>query len=72
MDMEQNMPFGESLLELRRERGVGQVELARAIGVSKGIISLWENGKREPTLSNLIALSEFFQVSLDDLAGRRY
>lgn len=72
MNMEQIMPFGESLLELRRERGVGQVELARAIGVSKGIISLWENGKREPTLSNLIALSEFFQVSLDDLAGRRY
>ena len=72
MDMEQILPFKESLLELRKERGVGQVELARAIGVSKGIVSLWENGKREPTLSNLLALSDFFQVSLDYLVGRRY
>lgn len=72
MDMEQILTFKESLLELRKERGIGQVELARAIGVSKGIVSLWENGKREPTLSNLLALSDFFQVSLDYLAGRRY
>lgn len=72
MDMEQILTFKESLLELRKERGIGQVELARAIGVSKGIVSLWENGKREPTLSNLLALSDFFQVSLDYLVGRRY
>ena len=72
MDMEQILTFKESLLELRKERGIGQVELARAIGMSKGIVSLWENGKREPTLSNLLALSDFFQVSLDYLVGRRY
>ena len=70
--MEQILTFKESLLEIRKERGIGQVELARAIGVSKGIVSLWENGKREPTLSNLLALSDFFQVSLDYLVGRRY
>lgn len=70
--MEQILTFKESLFELRKERGIGQVELARTIGVSKGIVSLWENGKREPTLSNLLALSDFFQVSLDYLVGRRY
>ncbi|MBQ8881928.1 MAG: helix-turn-helix transcriptional regulator [Clostridia bacterium] len=53
--------------ELRLDRGVGQVALANALGVSKGIISLWENGLREPTLSNLIALSNYFQISIDDL-----
>ena len=61
--------FGETLKELRLERKVNQVELAQAIGVSKGIISLWENGLREPTLTNLVALAKYFDVSIDYLAG---
>ena len=61
--------FGEKLKELRIEKGIGQIELAKAINVSKGIISLWENGLREPKLSNLIALAKFFEVSLDYLVG---
>ena len=61
--------FSDRLKELRIERQVGQIELSNAIGVSKGIISLWENGLREPKLSNLIALSQYFKVSLDYLAG---
>lgn len=68
--MQNNYTFGESLKELRLERKVNQVTLAQKINVSKGIISLWENGLREPTLSNLIALADFFNVSLDYLAGR--
>lgn len=62
--------FPERLRELRGERGISQVTLSRVIGVSKGIISLWENGLREPTLSNLTALADYFDVSLDDLTGR--
>ena len=61
--------FYERLKELRIEKGIGQIELAKAVNVSKGIISLWENGLREPKLSNLIALAKFFEVSLDYLAG---
>ena len=61
--------FAKRLKYLRLENNIGQVELAKAIGVSKGIISLWENGLREPKLSNLIVLSHFFQVSIDYLAG---
>ena len=61
--------FSIILKELREEKGLGQVELAKALSVSKGIISLWENGLREPKLSNLIILSKFFSVSIDYLAG---
>ena len=61
--------FCERLKELRIDKGVGQIELAKAINVSKGIISLWENGLREPKLSNLIALAHFFEVSIDYLVG---
>ncbi|MDR3292829.1 MAG: helix-turn-helix domain-containing protein [Clostridiales bacterium] len=61
--------FPEKLKELRLERNLGQIELSKAISVSKGIISLWENGLREPTLSSLLALAEYFNISLDDLVG---
>ena len=64
-----NNSFAENLKELRLEKGIGQVELAEKIGVSKGIISLWENGKREPTLSSLVALAKYFDVSIDTLVG---
>lgn len=67
--MEYENLFKDNLKELRTERGIGQVELAKAINVSKGIISLWENGLREPNMSSLIALAKFFDVSLDELVG---
>lgn len=61
--------FGEKLKDLRLEKGLGQVELAQKLGVSKGIVSLWENDLREPKLSYLIAIAQFFGVSIDFLAG---
>ena len=61
--------FGERLKELRVENGIGQVKLAEDLNVSKGIISRWENGLREPKLSNLVSLAQYFQVSIDYLAG---
>ena len=62
--------FGERLKELRQEKNIGQVELAAKIGVSKGIISLWEQGKREPTLSSLVAIADYFSITIDYLIGR--
>ena len=64
------MTFGERLRELRKEKGLNQIELAKSVGVGKSIISLWETNECEPTLSKLIALSDFFGVTLDYLAGR--
>ena len=61
--------FAENLKELRMEKGLGQAQLARAIGVSNGIVSLWENKKREPTMGSLIALAKYFNVSLDYITG---
>ena len=61
--------FIDNLKLLRQEKNLGQIELAKILGVSKGIISLWENGLREPTLSNLIAISKYFKVSIDYLVG---
>lgn len=67
--MEVKNEFKDILKELRKERGIGQVELANQLGVSKGVISLWENGLREPGMTSLISLSKFFDVSSDYLLG---
>ena len=61
--------FCERLKLLREEKRMGQVDLAQALKVSNGIISLWENGLREPKLSNLVAIAKFFDVTIDYLAG---
>ena len=62
--------FKDVLKEIRLEKNVSQVKLAEAIGVSKGIVSMWETGQREPTLSSLVSLADYFGVSLDYLVGR--
>ena len=61
--------FGERLKDLRKEKGLGQIELAKKLDVGKSIISLWEKNQCEPTLSKLISISNFFGVSIDYLAG---
>ncbi len=61
--------FGERLKNLRKEKHIGQIELAKQIKVGKSVISLWENDICEPTLSKLIAIAKFFNVSIDYLAG---
>lgn len=65
-----NNVFKNNLKNLRLEKGIGQVELAKSIGVSKGVISLWENGLREPHMTALIKLADFFNITIDFLVGR--
>ena len=69
MDIIHMETFGERLRNLRKEKGIGQVALAKQIDVGKSVISLWETNRCEPTLGKLIALSKFFGVSIDYLAG---
>lgn len=64
------MFFSERIKELRKEKGITQVELAEAIGLSKGTIAMWEVGKREANFDTLDKLSDYFKVSVDYLLGR--
>lgn len=67
--MEYQNKFKDNLKEVRLEKNLGQVELAKSLGVSKGVISLWENGLREPGMYSLILLAKFFNVTIDELVG---
>ena len=60
--------FSERLKELRKEKGLSQDDLAKAVGLTHTAIGLWEQGKRVPNLDSVIALSNFFGVSLDYIA----
>ena len=53
------------LLELRQEKGLTQREVAKALFVSQGTYNNWENGKTQPSIEQLIALSKFFGESID-------
>ena len=61
--------FAERFKELRLEKGIGQEQLAKELGVGKATVSLWENGLREPKLYSLVIIAKYFGVSSDYLAG---
>ena len=62
--------FNERLKELRKERSVTQQSLANSAQISRSIISEYESGLVEPTLTMLKKLADFFNVSTDYLLGR--
>ncbi len=64
------MSFAEHLLQLRKERGLKQPELVEQLGISLRAYQYYERGEREPTLSTLIALADFYDISIDDLVCR--
>ena len=61
--------FAERFKELRLEKGIGQEQLAKELGVGRATVSLWENGLREPKLYGLATIAQYFGVSIDYLAG---
>lgn len=64
------MTFPERLLQLKQERKLLQKDIAASIGLSLRGYQYYEKGQKEPTLSVLIRLADFFDVSLDYLVGR--
>ncbi len=62
--------FSETLVRLRRERGMTQAELAARLGISKSAISMYERGNREPELELLEAMADLFGVGVSAMLGR--
>ncbi|QVK17031.1 helix-turn-helix transcriptional regulator [Mycoplasmatota bacterium] len=61
------MEFGQKLLSLRKEKGLSQEELGGQLMVSRQTVSKWELGDSTPEMDKLILISEFFDISLDEL-----
>lgn len=61
------MEFNNKLYSLRKQKGFSQEELANRLNVSRQTISKWEVGESTPDMEKLVAISDLFEVSLDEL-----
>jgi len=62
--------FSERIKELRKEKGLTQEGIGNIIGVTRYAVYSYEKGRAYPEMKGLIALAEYFDVSMDYLAGR--
>lgn len=61
------MEIGKKLKNARIKAGLTQEKAAEKIDVSRQTISNWENEKSYPDIISVIALSDLYSVSLDEL-----
>ena len=64
------MTFPEKLMKLRKNAGLKQQEAAKGAGLSLRGYQNYEHGLREPKMTALIALADFYNLSLDELVCR--
>ena len=61
------MEFNNKLYNLRKQKGLSQEELANRLNVSRQTVSKWEVGDSTPDMEKPIAISDLFEISLDEL-----
>lgn len=64
------MSFPEHLLKLRLANGLSQKAVADGVGIALRTYQYYERGEREPVLSTLVALADFYDLSMDELVCR--
>ncbi len=62
--------LNERIKQLRTERNLTQVGLAKGLSVSKQAVSNWENDNIQPSIDMLVKIADYFSVSTDYLLGR--
>jgi transcriptional regulator with XRE-family HTH domain len=66
------MGFKEQLTKLRKRNNMTQTDLAKLMDVKQYVISSWEIGRSEPTISQLKMLSNIFKISVDYLLDKEF
>jgi len=62
-----NIEIANRLVQLRKQHGLSQEELAAKLGISRQAVSKWERAEASPDTDNLILLSRVYGVSVDEL-----
>lgn len=62
--------LNENIKLLRQAKGLSQVELSKALGVTKQCVSNWENDNVAPSVEMLVKIADYFRVTTDYLLGR--
>jgi transcriptional regulator with XRE-family HTH domain len=63
--------FSRRLQALRERRRISRRVLSELCGLSSDAVRRYERGEAEPTLTSLLALADFFEISLDELVGEK-
>ena len=63
------MIFSEKLQLIRKNKGLTQEELAEKLDISRQAVAKWESGQAYPDISNLIQISNLFNVTVDYLVS---
>lgn len=58
------------LKEIRKAKGISQLKLALDLNTNQNTISRYETGEREPGISELIRIADYFDISVDYLLER--
>lgn len=64
------MEFRVRVRQLREKKGISRKVLSELCGLNSDAVRRYERGEAEPTMHSLMAIAEFFGVSLDYLVGR--
>lgn len=64
------MTIKEQLKKIREEKGLSRKEVSEKAGIPYTTYVKYETGEREPVVSSLIKLADFYQTTLDHLVGR--
>ena len=72
LELLSTMDLPQRLQELRLQYSIPTSFMASFLGVSLRAYQYYENGKRTPSLRDLVALADFYCVSMDSLIGRKW
>ena len=64
------MQIGNNLKQLRKRLKRSQEEVAQDLGLTRSTYSGYENGVAQPNLEVLVACSDYFKISIDDLVRK--
>jgi transcriptional regulator with XRE-family HTH domain len=64
------MVFSQRLQQLREKKGISRKVLSELCGLYSDAIRRYEREEDEPTLHSLVAIADFFEVSVDYLVGK--
>ena len=57
----------QNLRYLREQKGLSQREFSEIFGLSSSAVTMWEREQRKPDIEMIVRLSEYFDVTLDEL-----
>ncbi|MCL2077040.1 MAG: helix-turn-helix transcriptional regulator [Oscillospiraceae bacterium] len=62
--------FSKRIFELRKQHNLSQEAFGKAAGIKKNAVGMIEKGKRAASIEVIVALADYFDVSVDYLIGR--